>query len=77
VQSEKKALHICLYPLNTADRDFTIRSMKFKDSCSYIPHFQLHDLYSKKKRFMITLDEINYNNVLIGGKCGPGSVGFC
>lgn len=76
MQSEKKTLHICLYSLTTADRQFTIRSMKFKDTCSYIPHFQLQDLNSKK-RFMISLDEINYKNILVGGKCGPGSAGFC
>jgi len=65
---KKKALHICLCPLTTADRDFTIRPMKFKDSCSYIPHFQLQDLNSrKKKRFMISLDEINHKNILTGG----------
>ena len=67
MHSEKKALHIYLYPLTTADRDFTIRAMKFKDSCSYIPHFQLQDL-NYKKEFMISLYEINHKNILIGGK---------
>lgn len=69
MHSEKKALHIYLCPLTTADRDFTIRAMKFKDSCSYIPHFQLQVLNSKKKKiYMIILYEINHKNILIGDK---------